>query len=50
MGDLEYCKNKGKSFKAGKGLTVTLRAQTQIRHFGQLFFVPPSLLIGPVIF
>ena len=33
-----------------RGLTFTLRARTQIRHFGQLLFVPPSLLIGPALF
>ena len=37
--DLEYCKNGGSS-KARKDPTFTLRAQTQIRHFGQLFLYP----------
>ena len=50
MGDLEYHERKGGSNKARKGLTFTLRAQNQIRHFGQLLFVPPSLLIGSVLF
>ena len=47
MGGLAYRKRNGESAKARKGLTFTLRAQTQIRHFGQLLFELPSLLIGP---
>ena len=47
---LEYHKRDRESAKARKGLTFTLRPQTQIRHFGQLLFVPPYLLIGPVLF
>ena len=50
MGDLEYRKRKGESSKERKGIAFTLRAQTQISHFGKLLFVPPPLLIGPVIF
>ena len=41
MGDLEYLERKGWSSKARKGLTFILRAQTKIRHFGQILFVPP---------
>ena len=47
MGDLEYHERKGESAKINKGLTFTRKAQTQIRYFGLLLFVPPSLLIGP---
>ena len=47
---LAYHDRKGGSAKARKGLTFTLRDKTQNRHFGQLLFVPPSLLIGPVLF
>ena len=50
MGDMEYRERKGGSTKARKGLIFTLRAQTQIRHSGQILFVPPYLLIGPVLF
>ena len=46
MGYLAYYKRKGRSTKASKELNSTLRAQTQIRHFGQLLFIPPSLFIG----
>ena len=50
MGDLAYHERKGGTAKARKGLNFTIRAQNQIRHIGHLFFVPPSLLIGPVFF
>ena len=50
MGDMEYPKRKGGSVKARKGINFTLRAQTQMRHLGKILFVPPSLLIGPVLF
>ena len=50
IGDLAYRERKGESAKARKSLTFTLRAQTHIRHFGQLLFVAPFLIIGPVLF
>ena len=50
MGVLEYFERKGGYVKTSKGLTFALRAQTQIRHFGQLFFISPSLLIGIFLF
>ena len=50
MLDLEYCDRKGESAKERKGLTFTLSTQTQIRNFGQFLFVPPYLIIGPVLF
>ena len=50
MVDLAYRERKWGSDKARKDLTFTLRDQTQIRHSGQLLFVPPSLLIGPIFF
>ena len=50
MEDMVYREREGGSVKATKGLMFTLRDQTQIRHFGHIFFVPPYLLIGPVLF
>ena len=50
MEGLEYHESRGGSIKARKGITFTLRSPTQIRHFGQNKCVPPSLLIGPVLF
>ena len=50
MGDMEYHERKGGTAKARKELIFTLRAQTQIRNFGQFLFVPPYLIIGPVLF
>ena len=44
MGDMAYRKKRGGPEKTRKGLTFTLRALTQIRHFGQLLFVPPIFL------
>ena len=45
MGDLAYRERKGGSAKARKGLTFIFRAQTQIRHFGQLFSYPHLYLL-----
>ena len=50
MRDLTYRNMKGGYGKARKGLTFTLRAQTQIRHSGKLFFILPPLLIGLAVF
>ena len=43
---LENNERKGGSANAMNAITLTFRAQTQIIYFGQLLFVPPSLLIG----
>ena len=50
MGDMEYSKKKLEAAKARKGLTFILRAQNQIRHFGQFLFIPTTLLLGLVLF
>ena len=40
-GDIMVCERKGWYAKSRKGLAFTLSAQTQIRKFGQLLFIPP---------
>ena len=50
IGDLAYRESRMGSTKVRKGLGFTLRAQTQIIHFGQILFVLPYLIICPVLF